>query len=321
VGYSDLEYWFPNSKSAFSRWLSWKNHLDRFNGGRNLQLRLLQEEIHDKEFRNPIEEGSLVAMTLARFFSRDWLGEEGEWDFMIIDEAGMIPSWILLPAMEQAWQVILAGDPRQLPPVVMRSGGETKDFFEQSIMKKYEVFSAKIKVLLDVQSRMCSAISGLVSKTFYDGLLQDDPKRVSLAPAFYEWIQVSDSTENNRSLRIRPQGWPILESKIIECLSWGIGLTEILVLSPFRNQRQFYLSRLNDMGWSEVACYTIHRAQGMEARAVILDLTDASSAFLNSELGRQLINVGISRARDYLGLIYERRDLENLLIAQLMDQI
>ena len=56
---------------------------------------------------------------------------------------------------------------------------------------------------------------------------------------------------------------------------------------------------------------TVHKSQGSESKIVIFDPVDGSSVFLNSEGGKRLINVALSRAQAHVIFVVNRNDLTN----------
>ena len=83
---------------------------------------------------------------------------------------------------------------------------------------------------------------------------------------------------------------------------------DLLLLSPFRPQRSIHAALAFDLKsrfpGKKISASTIHRSQGSESGAVILDLTTHSSdklvAFFRDSNCSKLFNVGISRAQDDL---------------------
>src|SRR5262249_15471027 len=95
---------------------------------------------------------------------------------------------------------------------------------------------------------------------------------------------------------------------------------ELLLLSPFRPQRSLLAALAFDLRQSatgrKTSGSTIHRAQGSEARAVVVDLTTHSpeklAAFFRDKHCERLFNVGISRAKDHLLIVGSKAMLREL---------
>src|SRR5262249_59260089 len=95
---------------------------------------------------------------------------------------------------------------------------------------------------------------------------------------------------------------------------------ELLLLSPFRPQRSLLAALAFDLresaGRRKTSASTIHRAQGSEAKAVVVDLTTHSpeklAAFFRDKHCERLFNVAISRAKDRLLIMGSKAMLREL---------
>ncbi|DBB05155.1 TPA: hypothetical protein ACH3X3_010403 [Trebouxia sp. C0006] len=90
---------------------------------------------------------------------------------VVIDEATQAtePS-TLIPLVRGAESVVMAGDPKQLPPTVISRGAE-KAGLQVTVFDRLQRSGIK-PLLLDTQYRMHPLIAHLPSKLFYDGRLQ-----------------------------------------------------------------------------------------------------------------------------------------------------
>src|SRR5262249_52373747 len=95
---------------------------------------------------------------------------------------------------------------------------------------------------------------------------------------------------------------------------------ELLLLSPFRPQRSLLAALAFDLresaGRRKTSASTIHRAQGSEAKAVVVDLTTHSpeklAAFFRDKHCERLFNVAINPARDHLLIVGSKAMLREL---------
>ena len=88
---------------------------------------------------------------------------------------------------------------------------------------------------------------------------------------------------------------------------------DIVVITPFRAQRNHFKRRFREMKLGSILVSTIHRAQGSEYHTVIFDPVKGDCEWLMSEEGERLINVAISRAQARLIVTLSKGDRRNPL--------
>ena len=93
-------------------------------------------------------------------------------DTLIIDEAGQMTIPLALMGMIKAKKVILAGDHKQLPPII--TSDEIHEELKQSAFKS--ILRPYNSTMLNVSFRMCEPICMFVSELFYDGKLKPKKK-------------------------------------------------------------------------------------------------------------------------------------------------
>ncbi|MEJ7596329.1 MAG: AAA domain-containing protein [Kofleriaceae bacterium] len=241
-------------------------------------------------------------------------------DVLIAEEAGMAT----LPALFYAAclctrRAIVVGDPRQLPPIVQSNDELVRRTIGRNVFEVAIPDPARSEVvaMLEVQYRMHPAIGALVGGLFYGGRLSHGADRVATeaiaarAPFAGAPITVVDTegrTTCERSAkgssRINRASAEITAGLALECVRAGI--TSIGVITPYAAQAGEIRRLLAARGIAEaVECNTIHRFQGRECDAIILDLVDAApmrpSALVTE--APNLVNVSISRARGKLVIV------------------
>jgi len=266
----------------------------------------------------------VVGCTLAKMIL-DPAVNEGRYDIVVVDEVSMVPVVHALAASTLALNhLILAGDPKQLPPICQSNGDDARKWFGSGPFDWFDVGrlgdepDGSPVSLLRTQYRMTKAIGGLVSRLSYEGMLNHG-RDVAGSPV--EFVDLpSDWRTTYYSVRDKSyyhlSSVPIIHKLAKYLEHYG----ELLLLTPFRPQRSILAALSFDLKERfprlKVTASTIHRSQGSESRAVILDLTahdpERLVAFFRDRHSENLFNVGISRAQDRLFVLGNRNMIDNL---------
>jgi hypothetical protein len=244
-------------------------------------------------------------------------------DMVVLDEASMASMLYALAASFLASEhLVYAGDPKQLPPIVQAEGRNAARWFGQNIYDWFGVtvgedVQATRLCLLRTQYRMTDEIGGVVSRLSYGGLLRhgraaSGPK-VELIDIDGEWQTIHYCIKDNSY-------YHLAAVPLLHALSPYLSHDELLLLSPFRPQRSLQAALAFDLRQSatvrKTSASTIHRAQGSEAKTVVVDLTTHSpvklATFFRDKHCERLFNVAISRARDRLLIIGSKAMLRAL---------
>ena len=244
---------------------------------------------------------------------------------LLVDEVSTAPlPYVFAGACLASERAVAVGDFQQLPAVVMSRGAEaakwlSRDIFQQSGTIDPEAGRAlpdprdELCAMLSEQYRMAPPIRGLVSELFYGGRLVDAPvvsaRPTSLPPlVLVDTESLSPRVERAEGSRANPTHLEIV-LQLLELLGRR-GVTDVGIVTPYRLQARRILSqarsRLGRAAPREMEVATIHRFQGREKSAVILDTVDAppgGSWFLNEARNPdfpRLLNVAMSRSRDAL---------------------
>jgi hypothetical protein len=263
----------------------------------------------------------VVGCTLAKMVLDRGLRVD-RFDVVVVDEASMASLvYAFAASMLAQRHLVYAGDPQQLPPIVQANGGNAADWFGQNIFDWFRVGTEQAATasvsMLRTQYRMTEEIGGLVSRLSYNGLLRHGRgvpgPRVEFVDVGPEWEE-SYYGVADRSY-YHPATVPIVH-RLAALFPQG----ELLLLSPFRPQRSLLAAVAFDLQQQApgrvVTASTVHRAQGSEAKTVVVDLTTHSptslARFFRDEHCDRLLNVGLSRARDRLVVIGSRAMLAEL---------
>lgn len=276
---------------------------------------------------------------------------EMEWDAIVIDEASMISlGSIIYPLYRQKPQkFIVAGDPFQIEPIVAVEQWKDENIYRLVGLNKPGAFAKPSTephdysvTNLETQYRSIPAIGEIFSRLTYDGILKhhrttETQRSLKLnsfdvQPINLIKFPVSKYESIYRAKRLE-SGTPYQTYSALftfEFVRWlaeqiQIGHADkfrIGVIAPYRAQANL-LSRLND-SWVpkpnavEIQVGTIHGFQGDECDIIIAvfnpppAISKSPQMFLNKQ---NILNVAISRARDYLFIVMpddETEGVENL---------
>lgn len=243
-------------------------------------------------------------------------------DTLVIDEAGQMSVPLALMGMVKARKIILAGDHKQLPPIINaeRIRPELKKSVFQLLADRDNC------TMLNQTFRMNEGICAFVSELFYGGEV------VSCAGIRrYKALAVREPLGLDYPvvmLDVRDEGEQTSEkeaeaiaSVVGEYIGEGVGPEEIGVLTPFRAQATVIRKALrktipHTMKESPVVVETIDKMQGQEKEIIILSFVAGELKYME-EMGEflynpQKMNVAFSRAKSKLVLVGNVSALERL---------
>lgn len=273
---------------------------------------------------------------------------EMEWDAIVIDEASMISlSSIIYPLYRQKpRKFIVAGDPFQIEPIVAVEQWKDENIYTLVGLNKAGAFAKPdtephdyLVTNLETQYRSIPAIGEIFSHFTYDGILKHNRatgtqrplklNNLDVQPLNLIKFPVSKYESIFRAKRLE-SGTPYQTYSALftfEFVRWLAGQIQtdhadkyrIGVIAPYRAQANL-LSRLND-SWVpkrnavEIQVGTIHGFQGDECDIIIAVLnppptiSSSPKMFLNKQ---NILNVAISRARDYLFIVMPDDETEGV---------
>ncbi len=267
-------------------------------------------------------------------------------DAVVVDEASMLT----LPAVGYVVglatkQVVVAGDFRQLPPIVASRDPFVKAWMGQDIFSKVGIAEAVGKgnfpdnlARLTRQYRMAEDICNIVNQLFYHGALETDASvndRTS-AKSYPDVLRypltLVDTSDQSPFANIKPNTYSrynVVHAMGVRNLCWYLkekgcitGINDVGVISPYAAQAVFLSKIVDEMGMDRVACGTVHRFQGNEKETIIFDTTDGfglqkPGMFLQASVldddGAKLLNVALSRPRGHLVVFANRAYLTSKL--------
>ena len=283
-----------------------------------------------------IANASIIGATLTKVYLSDDI-QERKFDTVILDEASMAPIpalWVAALLAEK--NLVLVGDFRQLPPIVLSAKESThkwlgRDVFEASgLQAAWESRQHPEHFIpLFEQRRMFREIADVANR-FYDGELITPEEEVPNGYDKFESWYNFDWPHDDRVVLVDTESLNAWVTSVVKggsssrinflSATVAVDLAEqllradrpkapkrILIVTPYRAQAKLLKILLSEMNLEdEVIAGTAHSFQGSEADVVIFDLVVDEPHWRvrlfdrNSDVQKQvkrLLNVGLTRAK------------------------
>ena len=317
----------------------------------------------DKTFDIRTSLRNVTVTTIARFSYDYFLPDKStrlhlselKWDYIIIDEASMVPlANIVYPLYKKTpKKFIIAGDPFQIEPITTAVEWKNENIYTMvelnSFTKPNTVPHDYHVVLLKTQYRSIPEIGEVFSQFAYDGVLKhyraDESQRslpigdfIDIKPLNLIKFPVSKYESIYRPKRLqRKSTYQVYSalfafelvkylSSLIELVK-GDELFRIGLIAPYRAQSDLIDKLMTSVALPkniDVQVGTIHGFQGDECDIILAlfnpppTISASKDMFLNK---LNIVNVSISRARDYLFVIMPDDDTENVGNLTLIKQV
>jgi ABC-type branched-subunit amino acid transport system ATPase component len=298
----------------------------------------LQNQLQGADFFELINK-KVVGTTLARVCTSEMFYEL-EFDAVVVDESSMASlPYLVIMAARCRHNMIVAGDPMQLPPISMTSNEDARKLLEQDIFAyasganepndlfQWHDFNPLATSFFDVQYRLNADLADIISDVFYEGRLKSlDMADKTPSRKSYEVI---DTSAMNPSLDKKKKDYGFSPKndqhlKVVEDLVTKLVMRDLIpmeqigIIVPFRSVVWDVRLALKKKGFSDVEVGTIHTYQGREKKVIIFD-TVMSGEVRNGRVTHfsvrpfdeqknglsvhRLLNVAFSRAKDRLYVI------------------
>jgi uncharacterized protein len=259
-------------------------------------------------------------------FSRAEL--RGAYDVLVIDEAGQLALGDAIACATAARNVVLLGDPLQLPQVSQGSHpvGSDASVLEHLLGEEHTVPPSR-GVFLDVSYRMHPGICGFISETVYDGRLTAAPSTArhriaagALRGSGLRYLPVAHAGNGRESGEEAER----IAAAVAELLSGTVTPptgperplvpSDILIVTPYNAQRRRIAQTLAARGLPPIPVGTVDKFQGQEAAVVFYSMATSSSDDLPRDLSflfeKNRFNVAVSRAQALAVLVSSPRLLD-----------
>lgn len=256
-------------------------------------------------------EYNLVAGTTWVFASQEMRAAQPV-DILVIDEAGQMSLADTLAASLSARNLLLVGDPLQLPQVTQGShpGGSGHSVLEH-ILGADTTIPPERGVFLDTSRRMRPNVCKFISEQIYGGRLESHPDCARQSTAFgtgLRWLPASH--EGNTTSSDQEASLVVEQIRQLIGTDWTdhkgntrpLRARDFVVVTPYNDQRRLLRERLEEYAETAgIEIGTVDKFQGQEAAVVFFSMATSSGEnvvhgkdFLFS---RNRLNVAISRAR------------------------
>ncbi|MEU5694676.1 TM0106 family RecB-like putative nuclease [Actinosynnema sp. NPDC020468] len=236
---------------------------------------------------------------------------EQPFDVLIVDEAGQFALADALAVSTCARNLVLLGDPQQLPQVVQGTHPAGADASALGhLIGDADVIPAHLGYFLDQTRRMHPAVCEPVSNLSYAGLLHAHPSAAErgvagLASGVYlrEVAHRHNTTSSVEEARVVVELVRELVGRlwIDGATSRALDDSDVLVVAPYNMQVRLVRRELAKHGYEHVRVGTVDRFQGQEAPVVITTMTSSAAVDLprglDFLLSRNRLNVALSRAQ------------------------
>ncbi|GAA4382369.1 TM0106 family RecB-like putative nuclease [Brevibacterium sp. NPDC049920] len=263
----------------------------------------------------------------AWFFSSTTAIDSGQLDLLVIDEAGQYSLANTIAVSRAARNLMLFGDPQQLPQVSQGSHPEPVDTSALGFLSAgHDVLPAEFGYFLGESRRMDAAVCGPVSRLSYDGRLDSHPstraRRLAEVRPGLEPIEVRHAGNATSSVEEAEVVVDVVRDTLGARWDDGGGdvrkldESDVIVVTPYNAQVGTVRAALDSAGLRDVRVGTVDKFQGQQAVVSILTLAASSAAEvprgISFLLMKNRLNVAISRAKWNAYLVYSPDLLDHL---------
>jgi uncharacterized protein len=245
-------------------------------------------------------------------FSNSTRVPPGSLDLLVIDEAGQFCLANTIAVAPAAKNLLLLGDPQQLPQVSQGTHPEPVDTSALGwLVDGQRTLPVDLGYFLDRSYRMRPEVCAAVSQLSYDGRLLSDTDRTTgrCLAGFRAGVQVLPVAHEGNSTASPEEADAIVnEIQRLRGSPWSdehgtrpLEAADVLVLAPYNAQVGLLRQQLTAAGLDPVRVGTVDKFQGAQAPVVFISMTASSvdevprgMSFL---FNRNRLNVAVSRAQ------------------------
>jgi predicted RecB family nuclease len=253
----------------------------------------------------------------------------GSLDLLVIDEAGQFCLANTLAVAPAAANLLLLGDPQQLPQVSQGTHPEPVDASAlEWLLDGQRTLPGERGYFLDRSYRMHPAVCTAVSALSYEGRLHPHTECTAARHlnGYQPGLHVIPVAHHGNSTE-SPEEADAIAAEIGRLLgtAWTdergtrpLAASDVLVLAPYNAQVALVRQRLGSVGLAAVRVGTVDKFQGAQAPVVFVSMTassvDVVPRGISFLLNRNRLNVAVSRAQ-YAAVIVRSQVLTEYLPA------
>lgn len=308
----------------------------------------LEDIVIDRESTAYDEERCCIISTMARLSFDGFNGPNGYnrlldlvWDTVICDEASMIPLAEMALTIYNFLNtpILIAGDPMQIKPILREEEWKDENIYTMVKLDKFdhpvtEPIQFDIENL-NTQYRSVPAIGDLFSKYAYDGKLkhhrsaipnkmfgQFEMKPINFIPfkverydSIFGVKKLDGSNVHIYSVLFTVEMFKYVAQKYAETTDEDLSIGIVCPYSPQAQLIESLIAQTPNIPTNiSITVGTVHRFQGGQCNIMFVVLNPpigikvaSERIFLNN---KNILNVAISRAQDYLCILLPHRDTE-----------
>jgi len=280
----------------------------------------------------------ILATTVYRTYLKGQV--ERSFDAVVVDEASMLtlPMVFYVAGLAKR-HVVVAGDFRQLPPIITSEEPEAAKWLKRDVFHKAGIAAAVRRgeapdalVGLRVQYRMHEDICSVINDIFYcdhrletpAGIINQLGDRLPLGDSALLYIDTGPHHPWTALWLGTRSRYNVLHALLVRNITCYLQEKEYLrpagsvneelgIVTPYKAQARLIQRLLDERLENRGAKFasTVHLFQGNEKKTILVDLADSLGAPLGrfmkavdiDEDGARLMNVGLSRARHHVVLV------------------
>jgi predicted RecB family nuclease len=269
-------------------------------------------DVPEKDYAAFIEAGGGVIGGTAWDFANAGRVPRGALDLLVIEEAGQFSLANTIAVASAARNLLLLGDPQQLPQVSQGTHPEPVDTSALGwLVDGAHTLPPQLGYFLECSYRMHPAVCAAVSKLSYDNRLLSH-EAVTAARRLHDYpagVHTMTVPHNGNSTDSPEEADAIVaEINRLLTLDWTdekgtrrLEPADVLVVTPYNAQVVMVRQHLDAAGLSEVRAGTVDKFQGQQAPVVFISMTASSiddvPRGISFLLNRNRLNVAASRAK------------------------